>query len=253
MIKKVAFVIIKLSLYLSGVAQEGFFSKSYDYDGGYEIPKAVVETDSGYIIFGSGTDFQTMLGWRGRKVIFVNKNGDETSRKITGKTGQQLYNGAVDNFIQLSDSSYATVYTASDSGIQDYYVLFVKYDKQVDTVFTKEYRTNSYDLGNILIETTDNKIAIIGSQFDNWDFPNEGRFSVILIDTLGNVEWQKIYNLPIRARGLSITEAHDGGYVMSGWGYVAGKDIDTYIIKTDIAGNVEWTKNYGTVNFDGGG
>jgi hypothetical protein len=72
-------------------------------------------------------------------------------------------------------------------------------------------------------------------------------------NSLGLEEWHTTYILDGYSKGLSFQQTPDGGYILSGYAYSDTSGYDTYIIKTDSLGAVEWTNNYGGQYNDCGG
>ena len=60
-------------------------------------------------------------------------------------------------------------------------------------------------------------------------------------------DWPKIYGGDQADIGLSVQETNDGGFIIAGYSYSFGNGTaDTWLIKTDIFGNLEWDKTLST-------
>ena len=235
-------------------AQTISFNKAIDFNGFSEEGRAVLTTNTGYVIWGLGLDRTQNGGWFSSMLIFTDTIGNVLDKKFYGVWGRHHYYGLTGSFVRLSSDGFAVACTKTDSIKTDYDAVLIKYDEEGDTVFVKNIDFGKNEIGRTLIQTEDKGFVIVGIQSElNAIDPGVGRILLVKTNSTGNYKWHKAYNSPTRAFGLGIVSAHDGGYLLSGAGFAAGKDVDTYIIKTDTAGNIEWTKNYGTVNFDGGG
>jgi len=105
------------------------------------------------------------------------------------------------------------------------------------------------------VRTRDNKIILVGH--------SKGRIRLTKIDVRGNIEWDKYISRGAYAcSASSIVPTSDGGYVLAG-GTNTGKKLgpgkevgdvdlyDTYLIKIDPEGNVEWEKRIDVGHSDG--
>ena len=111
-------------------------------------------------------------------------------------------------------------------------------------VWTKVYGTPNIEKGYSVIQTANNNYVIAG--YCN-DLIGNNDFFLMKTDSVGNILWVNSYggnNHDYYNIFLNITD--DNGYIISGNtnSFGAG-DIDMYVIKTDINGNLQWSKTYG--------
>ncbi|MHC3128714.1 MAG: hypothetical protein IBV52_01370 [Candidatus Bathyarchaeota archaeon] len=139
--------------------------------------------------------------------------------------------------------AYSLVETA-DGGfaVTGYDKLFVKSDRHGNVEWTRAYA------GNSLIATSDGGYAVAGYTPNGFTLPD---FQLIKIDASGNLEWNQTYGGSKREVAYSVVETPDGGYALAGYieSYRA-KWCDCWLVKTDVAGNMEWNRTYGGPEFD---
>lgn len=73
-----------------------------------------------------------------------------------------------------------------------------------------------------------------------------GNFQLFVTDSAGDTLWSKEYGYGAE-RLADMKCTNDGGYILCGYGVetsVPANSWDLYMVKTDSAGNVQWTKNY---------
>ena len=75
---------------------------------------------------------------------------------------------------------------------------------------------------------------------------------ILKLDCAGKVEWQKTYGGDMGEGGGSIDQTRDGGFIVGGCttSFGAGEG-DTWVLKLNPLGEVEWEKTYGGVFSDG--
>jgi hypothetical protein len=94
------------------------------------------------------------------------------------------------------------------------------------------------------LQTTDGGFILSGSVVDPFVTPWD--IVMIKLDSLGNPIWTYSYGGNDDDIAYDIAHTSDGGFVITGItdSYGAGNQ-DTYILKTDSMGKVEWTQVYG--------
>ncbi|MEW5922830.1 MAG: T9SS type A sorting domain-containing protein [Candidatus Zixiibacteriota bacterium] len=96
------------------------------------------------------------------------------------------------------------------------------------------------------VPTPDNGYAILGSSYSY----GAGLYDVYLIKlgSAGNVIWSKTYGGAETDQGYSIDNTDDGGFILAGSTRSFGSGArDVYLIRTDDAGNILWSKSFGGV------
>ena len=75
---------------------------------------------------------------------------------------------------------------------------------------------------------------------------------LIRTDDLGNKIWENNIGGERTDVGLSVDQADDSGYVITGYTSLPGSDTQVYLVKTDPFGNKVWENNFGGANFEEG-
>ncbi|MEP7168652.1 MAG: hypothetical protein ABI855_04725, partial [Bacteroidota bacterium] len=107
--------------------------------------------------------------------------------------------------------------------------------------FQKTYSGIDTEEGRSVQQTTDGGYIITGyySSFC-------GGVSLIKTDAYGDTLWTKNFCGGFIRMGYSVQQTADGGYIVTGWTHSFGSlGYDVYLIKTDINGDLLWTKAFG--------
>lgn len=118
-----------------------------------------------------------------------------------------------------------------------------------DTAWVSSFGGPSIDIARDIKETNDKGFIIVGttSSFGN----GNSSFYLVKTDSLGYYQWSKSIGTSNNDLAYSVDVSNDGGYFISGfsnWNIQTG--YDGFVVKTDIQGNVIWTKNYGGNDWD---
>jgi len=123
---------------------------------------------------------------------------------------------------------------------------FVKTDENGDIQWDKTYGGDKTDYGHGILQTNDGGyiISAITESYGS----GSGDAWLIKTDAFGNEEWNRTFGgANYDTVEKSVIQTIDGEYLIVGSTYSYGKgQCDGWLIKTDIFGNEQWNKTYGT-------
>jgi len=128
--------------------------------------------------------------------------------------------------------------------------LFLSYVLMAQVTFQKTFGGLSTDYAYSLQQTNDDGYIIAGYTLSF----GEGNRDVYLIrtDEYGETLWTKIYGGSNTDYAWTIQQTKDDGFIIGAHsGSFGAGSHDVYLIKTDLIGNVIWSRAYGGGNADG--
>lgn len=153
--------------------------------------------------------------------------------------------------LPMSDGGYVIAGSTESSGAGMTDVYLIRTDANGSLLWEKPYGGALRDYGESVDHTGDGGYIIAG-----WtESLGAGGTDVYLIktDSNGGVVWQKTYGGPGPDYGRSVQHTEDGGFIIAGESASSGVGgMEVYLIKTDKAGNVQWTRTYGGARNDYG-
>jgi hypothetical protein len=197
-----------------------------------DVGSSVQQTnDGGYIITGSTQESICL--------IKTDANGDITWNKIYRDS---TYNCAGISVQQTIDGGYFL--TADGAG-----AYIIKTDAHGDTIWTKElgefcgaaFSGQQTSDGGYIITGKNNREGLSGGPF------------LAKVDSTGNILWIKDEKREGNRNGCGycVKETNDGGYIITGT--IESEWADVYnlicLIKTDVNGQILWTKEFGGSGF----
>jgi len=208
-----------------------------------EEGNSLVETsDGGYAIVGSTESFGA-----GETDVWLVKTD------AFGTVEWNITHGGSDydfgrSLVVTSDGGYAIAGYTGDIGAgvwSDFWL--IKTDAYGNEEWNQTYGGADQEKGASLVATSDGGYAIAGTTHSS-DYMF-GDFWLIKTDAYGNEEWNQTYG-GIKGEWLySIVETQDGGYAMVGtWDLPifggSGWTNNSWLVKTDEDGNMEWNQTY---------
>ena len=115
--------------------------------------------------------------------------------------------------------------------------------------WTQTYGGAGDDLAHSVIQTIDGGYAIVG-RTESYGAGLED-FWLIKTDSVGHMQWNFTYGGTESDEALSLVQTFDGGYAIAGITRSVGTDSgESWLVKTDAGGDLEWSQTYGGKNGD---
>jgi hypothetical protein len=116
-----------------------------------------------------------------------------------------------------------------------------------DTLWTHTYGGDLEDLALSVVQTRDGGFAFTGPS-DSYGV--NGDVVIVKTDSLGRQQWLRTYGAEGEEHGHVILATHDGGYFVAGHTTSFGSNGDVYVVRTDSAGNLLWSRYWGGDGLD---
>ncbi len=164
-----------------------------------------------------------------------------------------LANDGARSIIGTSDGGYAIIgWTYGYISNED--IWLVKTDANGQAQWNTTYGGMNTDsirhlATDTLIQTADGGFVLFGGTKSYGAGDND--FWLIKTDANGQVEWNTTYGGALADWPGSFIQTADGGYALTGNtdSYGAG-NVDGWLVKTDVNGQVEWNTTYGGTEYD---
>ena len=206
-----------------------------------DCANSVVQTlDGGYALAG----YQAIEGALNDILLAkVDHEGNLEWRRLYGGSGMD----SGFSVVQASDGGYALAgYTGSyGAGSTDAWL--AKIDATGSLVWNRTYGGVNDDYCSAMTQTSDGGYALAGH---SWSFGG-GSYAAWLIktDSTGVMQWNRTYGGAKSDYARAVIQTSEGGYVIAGetnsFGVGTPSKSNSYLIKTDSAGNMQWNKTYG--------
>ncbi|QLH79062.1 hypothetical protein HZS55_17945 [Halosimplex rubrum] len=210
------------------------FDRTYGGDE-TEVTYDVVETsDGGFAMagltesYGDGSSSGWLVKTDGEgNVEFTEAYGDGRRDRAYG-----LVQTADGGFVLGGDT------TPPDSLDSDFWLV------KTDEAGTEEF-TRTYDGGTVeaMIRTSDGGFALAGTTRSDDSFENSPR--LLKTDEEGNEELSTVIDSEGVDQANALAQTADGGFALAGSGVAEGRAGECWLVKTDEAGNEEFTRSYG--------
>jgi hypothetical protein len=148
---------------------------------------------------------------------------------------------------QTSDGGYVIGGDTSTGGI--FYFYLVKVDADGNLQWDRKYGRGWIDEGQSAQQTSDGGYIIGG-----YSIPPPGsnqsteNIDILLVktDANGNMEWNKTYSGPGDDFWTSLQQTSDGGFIIASTMVQHNIGTESWLVKTDAVGGLQWNKTYGS-------
>lgn len=207
----------------------------------------VITSDTGFFVIGGGRsidgdgnqtrlrNFFSWYDWQGE--LKKSKQFYIDNKSIYGMwyAFNPFYSNGFYHFGSLIDSLTNTQENSSD-------ILIKRFDWNGDTVWTKRYDSGRQDLGYSCTPTIDGAIGISSTYINNNMCQR-----VIRFDSLGNIIWNRTYNVTASESYARYVKADsEGNFYITGWARPSGgpfqENARVRILKINGDGDIIWNK-----------
>ncbi|MEO8085832.1 MAG: T9SS type A sorting domain-containing protein [Bacteroidota bacterium] len=230
---------------------------------------ALIKTSDNNLLIGAGTESTDgdVTGAHGNEdfwLLKVDTAGNLLWQKAFGGTGTDICNTVIetaDGFLAAGSSTSNNCDVTGNRGGADYWI--VKTDFSGNLVWEKSYGGTSNESAFSAITDSAGNFVICGytSSSDSDVIENHGssEFWLLQLDTAGNKIMQATFGGSNSDIAFSIIKADEDGYLLAGTTSSIDFDLqnsqthgneDCWLMKSDLAGNIIWTRAYGGSNSD---
>jgi len=241
------FVLLSSQMFHSVEAASVMWSQAYGGTSADASTSLVQTADGGYALVGFTQSFGA--GGSDAWLVKTNAYGNMEWNKTYGTESDE---DAL-SLIQTSDGGYAfagSLAKGNNPWSMDYDAWLVKTGKTGNVEWSKTYGGTGSDSFASLIQTTDGAFVLAGSTTSYG--AGEKDFWLVKTDSSGRVEWNRTYGGPgAEISPYGLVQTAEGGFALAGQSFPqGGVYCDSWFVKTDRYGNMEWSKTYGGARMD---
>lgn len=209
--------------------------------GNAEASSAEQTSDGGYLVVGT-----LNYGYPTSKVLLLKADSDGNFQWAKTFGGARCEFGQ--SITHTFDGNYLIAGHTLSFGTYYFDAYVIKTDSAGNILWSRTFNGGYSDYCYSILLSKDNNFVFCGTI----DIPGvANNVSLIKVNQNGTVIWSKAYGGTGDDGGYFVSQTSDGGYVVVGYtdSFGAGQ-FDAYLIKTDDAGSLKWSKTFGDIYDD---
>ncbi len=234
-------------LYMAKLNSAGNIVWSHTYEG-YILADVCLTHDSGFAAAGQTIRQDSTGGHSVICVTYVDSSGNLNWTNTFGANEAEValaINQGLDNCFIVSGLTYSFGVSVNSK-----YLLKIK--SSGDFLWAKTYDSENFDNIEEIIPSDDSGYVLMGTSGHTWSINNTPSTSLMKTDNDGNILWSKVYIdslLPVQGVGYNVVGTLDDGFAVLFYAAVH----NTYVLKTDSVGRLQWVKKFGVKKYDASG
>jgi hypothetical protein len=203
----------------------------------------VIETVNGYVIGAVTESFGA--GLRDFYIIKTNFLGDTLwTRVFGGLSTDECY-----SICSTGDGGCIAAGRTDNFGAGATDVLVIRLDSNGAIVWSKTYGGNSADVCHRIRPTFNGGYILSGFTSSFGVFWQDAY--VVKIDSVGNVQWSRIFGQTYFDAAEDAIQTQDSGYIVAGYYAPQIGEGDLLLIRMNSVGDTIWSRSYGTIYDEG--
>jgi hypothetical protein len=149
------------------------------------------------------------------------------------------------------DSAVNITYPNGVTSSSNYFRMFlIKRNENGDVIWSKKYALNDFNGAADIVENDGDGFYIAAYAHQSGSVSTDGL--LMRLDEDGNTLWTKSFGGSFSEGVSDLEKTADGNLIICGTSESFSNNQNIYVIKMDTAGNLIWSKTYGSTGFDYG-
>lgn len=242
--KPILFFLLLFNLILNETAllAQVTFQRTFQAAGMNGGLSLTLTTDGGYVVTG-----QHSSSGAGLCDVYVYKRDACGNTDFFNTFGDTASQGGL-SIKQTADGGYIVTGITQPKSVSN--LILMKLDVGGNLQWVKSFGNSVSSIGMDVQQTSDGGYILTGAIVS----PTPYSWDVFLLktDPAGTYQWSKIFTAAGEEFANYVEQTKDGGFFLSGYSqWSVHSDADVLAIKTDAAGNVQWSNVYGGSKNDG--